>query len=47
MRLRFVRPWPQLRPYIESFWAFEIALGLPAADTSIAASNGSAKPIVP
>jgi AraC-like DNA-binding protein len=47
MRLRFVHPWPQLRPYIESFWIFESTLGLPAADASIAVPNGCAKLIVP
>jgi AraC-like DNA-binding protein len=47
MRLTFVRPWQELRPYIESFWVFESDSGLPAADTSIAAPNGCAKLIIP
>jgi len=47
MRLRFVRPWPALRPYIESFWVFESDSGFPATDTSIAAPNGCAKLIIP
>lgn len=47
MRLTFVQPWPQLRPYIESFWIFESESGLPSADTSIAAPNGCAKLIIP
>jgi AraC-like DNA-binding protein len=47
MRLTFVQPRPELRPYIESFWIFESASGLPAADTSIAAPNGCAKLIIP
>jgi AraC-like DNA-binding protein len=47
MRLTFVQPRAQLRPYIESFWIFESASGLPAADTSIAAPNGCAKLIIP
>lgn len=30
MRLTFVQPRPELRPFIESFWIFESASGLPA-----------------
>ena len=47
MRLTFVQPRPELRPFIESFWIFESASGLPAAETSIAAPNGCAKLIIP
>ena len=47
MRLTFVRPWPELRSYIESLWVFESDAGFPATDTSIAAPNGCSKLIIP
>jgi AraC-like DNA-binding protein len=47
MRVTFVRPRHELRPYIESFWVFESPTGLPATDSSIAAPNGCSKFIVP
>lgn len=47
MKLTFVKPRPELRPYIESFWVFESPTGFPANDTSIAAPNGCSKLIIP
>lgn len=47
MRLTFVQPLRELRPFIESFWVFESDSGLPAADASIAAPNGCAKLVIP
>ena len=47
MRLTFVQPQPELRPYIESFWVFESAAGLPTADVSVAVPNGCSKLIIP
>lgn len=43
MKLSFVDPGQELRPYIESFWVFESPVGLPAAEGSIAAPNGCPK----
>lgn len=47
MRISFVQPRPELRPYIESFWVFESHSGMPSADTSMAAPNGCPKLIIP
>ena len=46
MNLSFVQPRPELRPYIKSIWVFESALGMPPADTSLAAPNGCPKLII-
>jgi len=46
MKLSFVQSRPELRPYIESFWVFESATGMPAADQSLAAPNGCPKLII-
>jgi AraC-like DNA-binding protein len=47
MRLSFVQPRPELKPYIESFWVFESPVGMPVTDTSMAAPNGCSKLIIP
>lgn len=47
MRLSFVQPRPELQPYIESFWVFESAVGMPSTDMSMAAPNGCPKLIIP
>ena len=47
MKISFVRPRPELQPYIESFWVLESPTGLPASATSIAAPNGCSKLIIP
>jgi AraC-like DNA-binding protein len=47
MRLSFVQPRPELQPYIESFWIFASDIGMPLADTSMAAPNGCPKLIIP
>jgi AraC-like DNA-binding protein len=47
MRLSFVRPRPELQPFVESFWVFESTVGMPLTDTSMAAPNGCPKLIIP
>lgn len=47
MKIWFVTPRAELRPYIESFWVLESPTGLPASASSIAAPNGCAKLIFP
>jgi hypothetical protein len=47
MKISFVTPHPELRPYIESFWVLESPVGLPATANSVAAPNGCAKLIIP
>ena len=47
MKLSFVQPRPELRPFIESFWVLRSALGMPRQDTSMAAPNGCSKLIIP
>src|SRR5690348_10004389 len=47
MKLSFVQPRPELRPFIESFWVFQSAVGMPHQDTSMAAPNGCPKLIIP
>jgi hypothetical protein len=47
VRLSFIQPRPELQPYIESFWVFESADGMPPIDTSMAAPNGCPKLIIP
>src|SRR5262245_33094708 len=46
MKIAFVRPRVELRPYIESFWVLESETGLPVTADSIAAPNGCSKLIV-
>ncbi len=46
MRVSFVQPRAELRPYIESFWVFESSTGMPAANKSMAAPNGCPKLIM-
>jgi len=43
MKLSFVKPRCELQPYLESIWIFESQNGLPSADSSVAAPNGSPK----
>ena len=47
MRLSFVQPRKELRPYIESLWVFESANGIPLTDRSLAVPNGCSKLIIP
>ena len=47
MKVTFVKPRHELKPYIESFWVLESPSGLPASDSSIAAPNGCSKLIIP
>ncbi len=46
MKLSFVAPRAELRPYIQSIWVFESPVGMPPSDTSLAAPNGCAKIII-
>ena len=47
MKIAFVTPRSELRPYIESFWVLESLTGLPASANNIAAPNGCSKLIIP
>ena len=47
MKISFIKPRPELAPFVESFWVFESPSGFPATDASIAAPNGCAKLIIP
>jgi AraC-like DNA-binding protein len=47
MKITFVRPRPELHPYVEAFWAFESPTGFPAGDQSVVAPNGCSKLIIP
>jgi AraC-like DNA-binding protein len=47
VEVKFVKPRLELQPFIESFWVFRSAVGMPPADTSLAAPNGCAKLIIP
>lgn len=47
MQIAFIEPEAELRPYIQSLWAFDAQAGLPATDSSIVAPNGCPKLVVP
>jgi AraC-like DNA-binding protein len=47
MRLSFVQPRQELRPYIEAFWVFESATGISLTNRSLAVPNGCSKLIIP
>ena len=47
MRISFVQPRQELRPYIETFWVFESPNGIPLSGRSLAVPNGCAKLIIP
>jgi AraC-like DNA-binding protein len=47
VKISFVRPRPELRPYVESFWVLESPIGLSPSALSIAAPNGCSKLIIP
>jgi hypothetical protein len=47
LKISFIKPRPELAPFVESFWVFESPSGFPATDASIAAPNGCAKLIIP
>ena len=46
MKLSFIRPRPELQPYVESLWVFESADGIPPERQSLAAPNGCPKIII-
>ena len=43
MKLSFVGIRPELKPYIQSFWVFESAIGIPASDSSLVVPDGCPK----
>lgn len=47
MKLTFVTPRPELRPYVEAFWVFASPSGFPAVDRNIVVPNGCAKLVIP
>jgi AraC-like DNA-binding protein len=47
VRPSFVKPREELQPYIESFWVFESATGIPLSDRNLAVPNGCSKLIIP
>jgi len=47
MRVSFIQPRKELRPYIESFWVLESATGMAVADQNLAAPNGCSKLLIP
>ena len=47
MKLSFVTPREELRPYIDSFWVFESETGIALDDGNLAVPNGCAKFIIP
>lgn len=47
MKIAFVQPRPELRPYIAALWVFESNVGMPRRDQSLAAPNGCPKLIIP
>ncbi len=46
MKLSFIEPRVELKPYIRSIWVFESEVGLPASEVSLAAPNGCPKLII-
>lgn len=47
MKVSFIRPRQELRPYIESLWVCESDTGIPLIDRNLAVPNGCAKLIIP
>ncbi|MFN7116113.1 MAG: helix-turn-helix domain-containing protein [Saprospiraceae bacterium] len=47
MQLQMLRPRPELAPYVDKFWLFESAIGVPTTDNRVIAPNGRAKIILP
>ena len=47
MKIAFSETLEQLKPYIDSFWVYESALGVPATDARIVVPNGTAKILIP
>jgi hypothetical protein len=47
MKLTFIQPRLELRPYVQSLWVFESDIGLPASERSLATPNGCPKLIIP
>lgn len=47
MKISFITPRRELRPFIESLWVCESAAGMPLAERNLAAPNGCAKLLIP
>ena len=47
MKLTFIEPNEELKPYIQSLWVFESQVGMPPGESNLAAPNGCSKLIVP
>ena len=47
MNISFIKPRPELGPYIESLWVCESATGMPLEHRNLAAPNGCSKLIIP
>ena len=46
MKISFIEPLEELKPYIKSIWIFESRFGMPAKDMNLAAPNGCPKLII-
>jgi hypothetical protein len=46
VKISYVEPRTELRPYVQSIWVFESLVGLPMSDHGLAVPNGCAKLIV-
>src|SRR5690349_10423874 len=46
MRFSAVRIRPELKPYIQSFWVFQMPSGMPRTATNLSAPNGCPKLII-
>lgn len=47
MLLKPITPYPQLAPYIQSFWLFQSEFGNPITSSRVVAPNGSVKIVLP
>ena len=47
MNISFVEVRDPLKPYIQSMWVFESAVGMPPSEANLAAPNGCPKLILP
>ena len=46
MKLSFFEPYVELRPFIHYIWVFESPVGMPPAESNLAAPNGCSKLII-
>src|ERR1700744_2275260 len=47
MLLTPINPYPQLKPFVQSFWLFHSDFGNPVTSSRVIAPNGSVKIILP